>query len=82
VSISIPYPGDDFLAWANNLQDSFLNYTVPLAASPENWREWATNFLLNNSSLNNFPIPSDDLYPNIDDWKKWAEFFCNNIYTQ
>lgn len=81
MNIVIPNPGNDFLAWANNLPTVFLNYSVPLAINVENWHEWATHFILNNPSLNNFPLPIKNLYPNTEDWKKWAEFFCNNVYT-
>lgn len=83
MSVFVPLPGNDFLEWANNLTDYFgSTYTVPLATDEENWREWATSFFLASPFLTNFPIPSEALYPNKEDWKKWAEFFCNNIYTQ
>ena len=81
MSVFIPSPGNDFLEWANNLQNAFLAYSVPVATDPLKWRDWVTNLLLNNPSLGNFPLPHESNYPNTEDWKKWAEFFCNNIYT-
>jgi hypothetical protein len=77
VRVFIPNPGDDFLSWANNLSNEFLNYTVPVATDSNLWREWAVSFLLSNPSLSNFPLPSE----NLADWKKWAELFTNNLYT-
>lgn len=75
--VFIPNPGDDFVFWANNLQNEFLNYTVPLAEDSSLWREWVILFYLANPSFTNFPYPS----LNIEDWKKWAELFVNNLYT-
>ena len=76
--VFIPSPGDDFLLWANNLQNQFLNYSIPVANDPLLWREWVNSVLLSNPSLGStFPLPSE----NLTDWKKWAELFTNNLYT-
>lgn len=82
MAVFIPNPGDNFLDWANNLSNAFSDYTIPLANDPENWQDWAISLLYSNPSFSTFPIPSKSLYPNPEDWKKWAELFTNNIYTQ
>lgn len=40
----------------------------------EQWQNWAMQFLNNLSLKENFPVPY-----NFDDWKEWAERFCQTI---
>ena len=39
--------------------------------NPDDWQEWAMQFLNNTSLKNNFPNP---YY--FSDWREWAERFC------
>lgn len=79
--VLIPIPGDDFVAWANNLANQFAASSVPVAEDVNKWQEWAVHFLASNPGFRTYPIPTEDHYPNIDDWKKWAAYLCNNYYT-
>ena len=36
-----------------------------------NWQNWAMQFLNNTTLGRNFPLPYD-----FDDWREWAERFC------
>lgn len=79
--VLIPIPGDDFVSWANNLANQFTTSFVPVATDVSLWREWAINFLASNPNFVTYPVPTEDLYPNIEDWEKWAAYLCNNYYT-
>ena len=39
-----------------------------------NWQNWAMQFLNNMSLKENFPVPY-----NFDNWREWAERFCQTL---
>lgn len=81
-TILVPLPVENFEDWCGYMATAFNNYDVPNPAPVENWREWVMQLYLSNPNLSNFPLPLISIYPNNEDWKKWAEFFINNSYTQ
>jgi hypothetical protein len=42
--------------------------------NPDDWQDWALQFLNNNSLGRNFPRPQD-----FTDWREWAERFCQAL---
>ncbi len=69
-----------FSRWANQIKNDFPNVSIPVATSEEEWREWAAQ-LISANDLANVPRPTKLAYPNQEDWKLWAGFFINGIYS-
>lgn len=42
--------------------------------NPDDWQDWAMQFLNNTSLGRNFPLPYD-----FTDWREWAERFCQTL---
>ena len=58
--------------WADQISLDLDSYgTFGRLDVEENWQNWAMQFLNNLSLKENFPIPY-----NFQDWRDWAERFC------
>lgn len=70
----------DFKEWVSQIRIDLPNITFPVPPKVEKWRNWASQ-VVNSNMLLNAPLPTALGYPNNDDWKKWAAYFVNTIYT-
>lgn len=70
-----------FQEWGNQLYLSYPQYRVPLVPSVENWRKWASMFLMDNRLDGIVPLPTIQSYPNDEDWRKWAGFLMDSLNT-
>lgn len=70
-----------FEEWASQIRIDVPNITFPLPSEVKFWRDWACQ-VVNTNKLQNVPLPTNITYPKDEDWKKWAAFFINNLYTQ
>lgn len=71
VRITLP-TGMGLRDWADQVALDLDNYgAFGRLDDVENWQNWAMQFLNNTTLGRNFPIPYD-----FDDWRDWAERFC------
>ena len=70
----------DFMEWASQIRIVLPAVTMPIPTSVDEWRDWASQVVSSNN-LTNTPLPTELAYPNNEDWKKWAAYFINNLYT-
>jgi hypothetical protein len=71
----------DFMRWASQVRVDLSMYSIPIAESPEKWREWAIR-LIQGNSIDNVPLPTELSYPNPEDWRRWAIYFVRIIQQQ
>lgn len=76
-------PGNfTFEQWANDLNNTLANKTVPVPSKdPSKWRDWVYQFISSNSNVS-ITLPTKFLFPNDEDWRKWAYFFVTDITTK
>jgi hypothetical protein len=71
VRITLP-TGMGLRDWADQVALDLDNYgALGRLDDVENWQNWAMQFLNNTTLGRNFPLPYD-----FDDWRDWAERFC------
>ena len=71
VRITLP-TGMGLRDWADQVALDLDNYgALGRLDDVENWQNWAMQFLNNTTLGRNFPLPYD-----FDDWREWAERFC------
>ena len=65
----------DLVDWANQVSLDLDSYgAFGRLDNPENWQNWAMQFLNNTSLGRNFPNPYD-----FDVWSDWAERFVQTL---
>lgn len=72
----------DFLRWASQLRLDLSDFYVPIVNSQEEWRQWASQLILQNPSFKNMPLPTENSYPSSNDWRRWAAAFTQIIQQQ
>jgi hypothetical protein len=71
----------EFEAWTHKLAGDQPKFSFPVNADVKDWWEWAEQVILSNN-LSKVPNPSKLAFPNEDDWKTWAKFFCDILSTE
>lgn len=70
----------DFKTWVEFTKNNVNYLNIPLPLNEENWKTWVEQLQTSNPSQN-IPIATDNIYPNVEDWRIWARFFYNNFST-
>jgi hypothetical protein len=79
--MQVPLPINiEFAEWGAQLKISIPSVTIPVPPKEEYWREWECQVVKTNS-LYNVPLPTKNGYSSAKDWKKWAAYLVNNLYT-
>ena len=73
MSVRITLPtGMGLRDWADQIALDLDNYgALGRLDDVDNWQNWAMQFLNNTTLGRNFPLPYD-----FNDWREWAERFC------
>ncbi len=72
--------GIDFLTWATQIRQDLPRLSLPIADSVDGWQDWAAQ-VVNDNALSRVPVPTDLAYPNKEDWKIWAAYFVDSVYS-
>lgn len=71
--------GVDFKNWANDLNRSLPQLSVPFPTKGEDdWWYWVAQFI-NANRIYNLPTGSRSQFPKAEDWRKWAYLFIQSI---
>jgi hypothetical protein len=71
--------GLEFLPWSKQIQEDLSDLVVPLASDRNSWRQWACELIISNE-LWDIPLPTSLVFPDLDDWRRWANYFTETIY--
>jgi hypothetical protein len=71
----------DFERWANQIRIDLSKFSIPIHQEEENWRDWANQIIISNS-IKNVPLPTEEGYPNQEDWREWAIRFYQVMQSQ
>lgn len=70
----------DFQTWCAQLAPNLSFLSVPNPLPVDQWREWASQLILNNGNLlGNIPTPDKTVYPKEEDWREWASRFISMV---
>lgn len=68
----------DFINWAAQIQRDLPNFQIPNPDPEDQWHLWAEQLLANNQFYT-VPLPNKQVYPDKEDWRKWAIYFVNSV---
>lgn len=69
----------DFNDWASQIRIDFPNIDIPIPPSDVNgWKGWASQ-IVNSNQLTNVPLPTETVYTEAGDWRKWGAYFINSV---
>lgn len=71
--------GINFKMWAAQIRQDLPNLSLPIADDLSEWRDWASQVINDNPSLDGIPLPTDLAYPNDEDWRIWASYFVDSV---
>jgi hypothetical protein len=69
-----------FKEWAHQLRVATPGFYFPIAWDVSEWRGWGEEVVLTNNFVN-VPIPTKNVYPEEDDWRRWGAFLIQTIYS-
>ena len=76
-----PLPRDiSFEDWTAQLQNYSTGLTIINPYPEDKWWNWV-DALKQMNPRSNIPVASKGMYPNVTDWRKWGQFFLNNLNT-
>lgn len=71
--------GIDFHTWAKQIQQDLPDLVIPLPGPQKYWQQWA-NQLIAINELWNAPLATKIVFGDINDWRRWANYFVETVY--
>jgi hypothetical protein len=67
-----------FKEWASQMRNAFPSLYFPNPLEISEWRFWADQVIIANG-LHDRVLPLRLVFPNHEDWRKWAAYFINSL---
>lgn len=70
----------EFAPWTEQLRIATPGFYFPVLLDNEDWWGWGEQVVLSNN-FTNVPIPTRNVFPKKDDWRRWGAFLIQSLYA-